>query len=46
VEQRRVGDFDGAVETWIETELGNGIKPTRQERKRAKQNMRAFFDEH
>ena len=44
VDQRRAGDFDGAVATWLETRLGSGVKPTRMERKTAAAKIRAFFD--
>eukprot|EP00966_Prymnesium_polylepis_P198851 4608734-Prymnesium_polylepis.1 len=44
VDQRRAGDFDGAVATWLETRLGSGVRPTRMERKTAAAKMRAFFD--
>ena len=43
VEQRRAGDFDGAVATWLETQFGSGTKHTRLERKMATEKMRAFF---
>ena len=46
-EQRRVGDFDGAVVTWLEINLGTPgaprIRPTRLERKLAEARMRMYF---
>jgi hypothetical protein len=45
VEQRSRGDFDGAVATWLETRLGSGIRPTRNERNLAVRKMKAFFGE-
>jgi hypothetical protein len=45
VEQRRNGDYDGAVNTWLETKLGSGIRPTRNERNSAARKVLAFFAE-
>ena len=39
VEQRTKLDFDGAVATWLETNLGSGIMPTRLEQKIAAKKM-------
>ena len=44
-EQRQNGDFEGAVATWLETKLGSGIRPTRNERNNATRKMQAFFAE-
>ena len=44
-EQRHDGDFDGAVNTWLETQLGAGIQPTRNERNVATRKVQAFFAE-
>ena len=45
VEQRHNGDFDGAVATWLETQLGSGIRPTRNDRNVAARKVQAFFAE-
>lgn len=44
-EQRHDGDFDGAVATWLETKLGSGIRPTRNDRNVAARKVMAFFAE-
>ena len=45
VEQRSSDDFDGAVATWLETRLGSGVRPTRNERNVAARKVQAFFVE-
>ena len=42
-EQRHNGDFDGAVDTWLETKHGSGIRPTRNDRNVATRKVQAFF---
>eukprot|EP00966_Prymnesium_polylepis_P091509 2118113-Prymnesium_polylepis.1 len=36
-------DLEGAVETWLEVQLGAGARPTRLERRQATTRMRAWF---
>ena len=36
-------DFDGAVETWLQTQLGDGARSTALQRQDARLKIRVFF---